>query len=58
MTAAEQGARFERGHVKGDVAVRGRANDILLWLWRRPASVDLVGDATVAERFVHYGNLA
>ena len=53
-----QGARFERGHVKGDVAVRGRANDILLWLWRRPASVDLVGDATVAERFVHYGNLA
>ena len=56
-TTAE-GARFERGHVKADAAVRGRANDLLLWLWRRPASVDIVGDATVAERFVAFGNLA
>jgi uncharacterized protein (TIGR03083 family) len=46
------GARFDRVHAKGDAAVRGRANDLLLWLWRRPATVDVLGDVAVAERFV------
>ncbi len=46
------GARFDREHAKGDCAVRGRANDLLLWLWRRPSSVEVIGDAGVAARFV------
>ena len=30
----------------------GRANDLLLWLWRRGTSgVEILGDTTVAERF-------
>jgi len=30
-----QGITFERGHAKGDVAVRGTAPDLLLWTWNR-----------------------
>ena len=48
----ESGIAFSREHAKGDAAVRGRANDLLLWLWRRDASgVEILGDADVAERF-------
>lgn len=48
----EAGVRSERRHAKGDVAVRGSAPDLLLWLWGRRATgeLDVVGDATVAER--------
>ena len=53
-----EGARFDRLHAKGDAAVRGRASDLLLWLWRRPASVEVLGDAGVAARFVAHGMLA
>ncbi len=50
--STQSGIEFTREHTKGDVAVRGRANDLLLWLWRRDAgAVDVVGDAAVAERF-------
>lgn len=47
---------IERAHAKGDCAIRGSASDILLALWRRrPAStVDIVGDADVAARFLAY----
>jgi uncharacterized protein (TIGR03083 family) len=46
------GIEFRREHAKGDVAVRGRADDLLLWLWRRADSgVEILGDASVAERF-------
>ena len=46
------GIVFSREHAKGDAAVRGRASDLLLWLWRREAgAVEVIGDATVAERF-------
>ena len=46
------GIEFTREHAKGDAAVRGRANDLLLWLWRRDAgSVEIIGDTDVAERF-------
>jgi uncharacterized protein (TIGR03083 family) len=43
-----------REHAKGDAALRGAATDILLVLWRRAplATVDVVGDADVAARFV------
>jgi uncharacterized protein (TIGR03083 family) len=41
-----------REHAKGDAAVRGAANDLLLWLWRRPGGpVEVLGDAGVAARF-------
>lgn len=52
------GARFDRAHTKGDCAVRGPAHDLLLWLWRRPAMVEVIGDAGVADRFVHVAGLA
>ncbi len=43
-----------REHAKGDAALRGPAHDLLMVLWRRQRldSVDVVGDAAVAERFV------
>jgi uncharacterized protein (TIGR03083 family) len=36
---APDGITFERGHAKGDVALRGAAQDLLLWSWNR-APVD------------------
>jgi hypothetical protein len=41
------------GHEKADVAVRGAASDLDLFLWNRlPVSaLDVVGDAAVAERW-------
>jgi uncharacterized protein (TIGR03083 family) len=48
----ESGVAFTREHAKGDAAVRGRANDLLLWLWRRDGGpVEILGDVAVAERF-------
>ena len=48
------GVRVDAAHAKGDVALRGPANDLLLALWRRRplASLDVVGDAAVAERLL------
>jgi uncharacterized protein (TIGR03083 family) len=48
----ESGIEVTREHAKGDAAVRGRASDLLLWLWRRDAgAVEILGDTAVAERF-------
>jgi uncharacterized protein (TIGR03083 family) len=43
-----------RQHAKGDAALRGPANDLLLVLWRRLPldAVEVIGDRGVAERFV------
>jgi uncharacterized protein (TIGR03083 family) len=43
-----------REHAKGDAAIRGPAHDLLMVLWRRQPldTVDVVGDRSVAERFV------
>lgn len=43
-----------REHAKGDCALRGSANDLLMALWRRAplSTVDVVGDAAVAARFI------
>ncbi len=43
-----------REHAKGACALRGAASDLLLALWRRQplSTVDVVGDADVAARFV------
>lgn len=46
------GAVFTREHAKGDVAIRGRAHDLLLWLWGRgDGGVEILGDAELAEAF-------
>ncbi|MCU1369898.1 MAG: hypothetical protein JWO77_1092 [Ilumatobacteraceae bacterium] len=49
-----EGVEVAATHAKGDVALRGPANDLLLALWRRRplASIDLVGDTAVAERLL------
>jgi hypothetical protein len=46
--------QVERGHAKGDVAVRASASDLLLMLWRRvsPSGLDVLGDAPVLDRFL------
>ena len=43
----------ERGHGKGDAALRGPASDVLLALWGRPVldGVEIFGDASVVERW-------
>ena len=52
------GIEFTREHAKGDAAVRGGANDLLLWLWRRDAGpVEILGDADVAGRFRAFPSL-
>jgi len=54
----EGGARdpivVTREHAKGDVAARGRAEDLLLLLWGRRdvAAVEVFGDADLLARFV------
>jgi uncharacterized protein (TIGR03083 family) len=57
---AIDGFDVSREHAKGDAAIRGAANDILLALWRRvPLSTcDVVGDTEVAVRFVAASSLA
>ena len=43
----------ERGHGKGDAALRGAASDVLLGLWGRPVfdRLEVFGDASVVERW-------
>ncbi len=52
LTFTPDGVEVQATHAKGDVALRGRAEDLLLTLWRRRplATLDVVGDAAVAER--------
>ncbi len=47
--------RCERGHSKGDVAVRASASDLQLWLMGRVPSdaVALFGDVDLAQRILH-----
>ena len=56
---ADGAVEVTREHAKGDAAIRGAANDILLVLWRRRplSTVDVVGDADVATRFVAFPSL-
>lgn len=47
------GIEYDRSHSKSDVAIRGRARDVLLYLWGRDAGpVEILGDASIAERLV------
>jgi len=45
-----------REHAKGDVAARGTASDLLLFLWsrRRPETLDVFGDATLLTRYQNF----
>ncbi len=47
-----QGATVTREHAKGDVAVRGAASDLLLFLWGRlPGErLEVLGDASLLGR--------
>jgi uncharacterized protein (TIGR03083 family) len=54
----EHGIDLEETHAKGDVAIRGRAQDILLWLWGRPGGpVEFLGDESIARRIVSGADL-
>ena len=55
----EDGFVVRREHSKGDCALRGAASDLLLVLWRRLPldTIDVVGDAEVAGRFVAHSHL-
>lgn len=47
-----EGVRFELGHAKGDVALRGTASDLLLWGWNRVPVDDrfeVFGDASLLD---------
>jgi uncharacterized protein (TIGR03083 family) len=50
---APDGPLFTREHARGDVALRGSASDLLLFLWQRiPAErLEVFGDATLIPRY-------
>lgn len=49
-----EGVVVSAEHARGDVALRGRAEDLILVLWRRRplSSLDVFGDEAVAERLL------
>jgi uncharacterized protein (TIGR03083 family) len=51
----ENGIAVSREHAKGDVAVRGTASDLLLFLWRRvpvsAAPLEVFGNAALLDQF-------
>jgi uncharacterized protein (TIGR03083 family) len=49
ITLGPSAITFERGHAKGDVALRGSASDLLLWTWNR---------VPVDDRFEVFGDRA
>jgi uncharacterized protein (TIGR03083 family) len=51
---ADGGLQLRRAHEKGDAAIRGPAEAILLALWGRDSSagIDVIGDASVAEAWL------
>jgi len=52
LTFTGEGVEVEATHAKGDVALRGPSQDLLLALWRRRPleSIDIVGDRDLAVR--------
>ena len=53
VRASSDGLDVERGHAKGDAAIRGPASEVLLALWGRPTMerVEVLGDRAVVERW-------
>jgi len=54
LTMTPDGTKAEQGHGKADVALKGRASDTLLALWRRlPLDhLEILGERAVFERFL------
>lgn len=54
VTFTDAGVDVRATHAKGDVALRGPAQDLLLALWRRRPleDLDVVGDAAIARRLL------
>lgn len=54
LTFGPDGVRVDSGHTKGDVAIRGTAEELLLALWRRRplAALEMHGDVDLAHRMV------
>lgn len=54
LTFGPDGVKVEAGHAKGDVAIRGTAQELLLTMWRRRplATLEMFGDTDVAHRMV------
>lgn len=54
VTFTPQGLRTERAHAKGDIALRGTASDLLLFMWHRiPADrLEVFGDQTLVARWI------
>ncbi len=59
FTMAPDGLTWARGHGKGDVALRGTASDLLLWVWSRVPTdhFEVFGDADLAARWQAAVNL-
>jgi len=60
VRAGDDGVQMTREHAKGDAALRGRAEDLLLTLWRRPVpagAVDVVGDPAAADEWLRLGGM-
>ncbi|HXY90953.1 MAG TPA: maleylpyruvate isomerase family mycothiol-dependent enzyme [Acidimicrobiia bacterium] len=53
VTLSPSGSTVERVHAKGDVAARGAASDLDLFVWGRvaPTDLDVFGDAALLARF-------
>lgn len=58
---SEQGIELTREHAKGDVAIRGKAEDLARLLWRRAIlnadEFEVFGNSEVAEAFLSYPRL-
>lgn len=54
LTFTAEGTEVEAAHLKGDVALRGSASDLLLVLWRRRplSTLDAFGDEALAARLL------
>ncbi len=54
LTLGDDSAAVEATHAKGDVALRGSAQDLLLALWRRRPldTLDVIGDDLLADRLL------
>ncbi|TQF65589.1 hypothetical protein FK531_21055 [Rhodococcus spelaei] len=54
LRCTPEGVQVEAGHAKGDVAVRGTAEELLLTMWRRRplAALEMFGDVSVAQHLV------
>lgn len=54
----KQNVIFDRSHTSCDTAIKGEANSLLLWIWRRDGGpLQIFGDIEVARRFQAFAHL-